>query len=383
MDDSLQVGAVVAGRYELTVLIGKGALGSVWVGVDRNTGRKVVVKFIAKSQNFASEYYTHLLDLNTKFSGQPSPYVVLPLDLGEIEEYWYQILPYYENVVSLDQMMRQHGSMPLGKAMSLVTSIARALSDVHRASFIHSDLKPSNILVSEVPTLNVYLIDFGMALPLEAEQTVMLVATYRYLHPNLSAVTRAGDSSDRVRFTFASEMVGPYIDIYAMGVVALEMLTGKADLAYPVTENRVSSLITERSPSVAEINSSILQRTSNLIFQMLSVGPNRENISAQSVAALAESIVNETPKESSPLVATPIRSTGSADQTSSSGGTATLVRELRAIATKLAETTAALIAGAGNVKVASPEIDEDTLHEVDMLFGNARGAKGSSPLMAL
>ena len=167
----LKNGDILAGRYKVTRLLSSGLFGNVYEAIDVDTERTYMIKVFWKeaTRNFP-EYIDHLRAVSKKLARPFFPHLLLPLHLGETEEYFY-IVQEFIDAKTLDFVIRDDAPLHPSVALAIVAQIAEALFSVHSNSVIHADVKPANILLSNSPDSlagssepNAYLIDFGMAM---------------------------------------------------------------------------------------------------------------------------------------------------------------------------------------------------------------------------
>jgi serine/threonine-protein kinase len=205
-------------RYELEELIAAGGMGQVWRGRDRLLDRPVAVKVLR------SEYADDPVFLE-RFRGEARhaaalnhPNIAAVLDYGESEDAGsgehlaYLVMELVEGA-PLSARISAEGPLEPEDALSVLRQTAAGLAEAHRAGMVHRDVKPANILVR--PDGRVKLTDFGIAWSAESVPltgTGQVIGTARYMSPEQAAGAR----------------VGPASDVYALGLVGYESLTGHA-----------------------------------------------------------------------------------------------------------------------------------------------------------
>jgi eukaryotic-like serine/threonine-protein kinase len=184
--------------------LGSGAYGEVWVGVDRNTGRRVAIKFYAHKQGVDWSLLSREVEKLVFLSADR--YVVQLLEVGWDAEPPFYVMEYLENG-SLDDLLRSGGALPTTAAVELFTEICRGLSHAHGKGVLHCDLKPANILLDQDHKPR--LADFGQS-RLSSEQTPAL-GTLFFMAPEQADLSSVPD----VRW-----------DVYALGAILHCLLTG-------------------------------------------------------------------------------------------------------------------------------------------------------------
>lgn len=220
--------ARTVGRYRLTTLLGEGGMGVVYLAERDDLGNRVAIKLLrdatlspARRERFASEQRT-LAQLN-----HPGIARIHDADTLDDATPWFA-MEYVDGLPITEHCERF--SLPVSRRLQLFRAVCEAVQHAHGHAVIHRDLKPSNILVTSGG--DVKLLDFGIAKQLEA-----LDATADQTRTGLRMMTPAYAAPEQVR----GDRVGTYTDVYALGVVLYELLTG-----------RLPFELTGRSPAEAE-----------------------------------------------------------------------------------------------------------------------------------
>lgn len=211
--DRLVSGEIVGNQYVIDRKLGRGGFGETYLARDtRLQGRSVVLKVLYDS---GSQNSADLANEVNALARIDHPGVVVPLDTGVLEDGRPYLVMQFVDGSTLAELIPQHGQ-PLSAAARIVEQIGDALAAVHAHCVLHRDLKPTNIMVQRLANGNDYvrLIDFGIARLLDnVGATSVLtqpVGTLDYMAPE-QFLGRSSRPSD----------------IYAMSVVAYELVTGK------------------------------------------------------------------------------------------------------------------------------------------------------------
>ena len=195
-------------RYELHELIGEGAFGRVYRGVDRRLARPVAVKVI-KPWWSEDPDWVRVLEREAQLLARVNdPGIVQIFDVGHAPEGMYYVAELVDGG-SLAQRIGR-GALPPWEACELATQLCSALGQAHSHGLVHRDVKPANVLISAGGRLKVG--DFGVALLAEgsSDGAVTVVGTPRYMAPEQAQ----------------GRLPTPATDIYSVGVVLYEMLCG-------------------------------------------------------------------------------------------------------------------------------------------------------------
>jgi len=221
-------GYVVAGKYELVRLLGRGSMREVWESRHRSLGEDVAVKLLTgdarwgHAENSSTAAGRFLLEAQVAAHlSAKTRHIVRVSDHGEERGLAYLVMELLEGH-TLEKWLMLRGEMPLGAVSSLVSQIARGLAVAHDEGVVHRDLKPGNIFLAqdEDGRRLVKLLDFGIARAMRATRAFasapgMLYGTPGYMSP------------EQLR---ASSRVDHRCDLWALATVAYEALTGELPL---------------------------------------------------------------------------------------------------------------------------------------------------------
>jgi len=222
---------VIAGRFRVLRKIGEGGMGTVYEAQHEVLPRRFAIKIlkpeVSRDQSFIERFKREAIAAGSV----EHPNVIYITDFGSMEDgSLYLVMEYLEGM-GLDELLSQHSRLPINRALPILAQVADALDAAHRMNVVHRDLKPENILLTEVRGQKdvVKVLDFGIA----------KVQTPKY--QNL-AVTMKGQVFGTAEYMSPEQATGEPLDgrsdIYAVGCLAYEMLTGDP----PFTGSAVSVL---------------------------------------------------------------------------------------------------------------------------------------------
>ncbi len=252
-ENELTRGALFAGRYEIIEELGEGGMGRVYRVADKKVREEVALKIVRPEissdretiDRFRNELKTARKIRHKNVTGM--------YDLGDDNGTYYITMEYVpgENLKSL---IKRVGQIPVRKALSTAKQICAGLAEAHRLGIIHRDLKPSNIMIDRAG--NVRIMDFGIARTLRGEGTTgagVIVGTPDYMSPEQVEGKGVDQTSD----------------IYSLGVVFFEMLTGKV----PFTGDTALSIAlkhkNEPPPDPREVNPQVPRDFSRIVLRCL------------------------------------------------------------------------------------------------------------------
>lgn len=204
--------------YEILHEVGRGGMGVVYKARQKNLNRIVAVKMILAGRHAGAQDRERFRREALAVAALKHPHIVQIFDVGEADGHPYLVLEYVEGGSLAQRLGRQQRPWPAPAAARLVETLARAMAYAHAQGVIHRDLKPGNILL-EVGTDLPKVTDFGLAkrldetLPTEGTKTGAVIGTPAYIAPEQAAGN--------------SRQVGAAADIYSLGAILYELLTGR------------------------------------------------------------------------------------------------------------------------------------------------------------
>ena len=207
----LHEGFVLGGRYTLNGRIASGGMADVWAGRDEVLHRDVAVKVMRPDIEHERLFALRFRDEAVHSAGLMHANIATVFDYGEDDGLAYLIVELVDGQ-PLSAVLRERGPLPHGEVRSIMGQAALALSVAHKARVVHRDVKPANIIVRRDGLVK--LTDFGIARALDASGHTMhgeLLGTPNYMSPEQVLGQAATEASD----------------LYALGIVAHEMLSGR------------------------------------------------------------------------------------------------------------------------------------------------------------
>ena len=199
------------GRFEIVSELGRGGMAVVYRARQRDLERTVALKVLPPELSLDKSYVARFLQEARSAAGLEHPHIVPIYEVGAADGFQYIAMKYIAGH-TLKDIVQQQGALSLEQTVTILEQVAQALDYAHSRGVIHRDIKPSNIMVAENGW--VYLTDFGLARGdttsgLTLAGTVM--GTPEYMSPEQAQ---------------GLATIGPPTDIYALGVVLYELLTG-------------------------------------------------------------------------------------------------------------------------------------------------------------
>lgn len=210
------------GRYEIRAELGRGGMARVYHAVDTLLQRPVALKVLAAQLSLDPEFIRRFEREATTAANLHHPAIVTIYDVGEQDGLYYIAMEYISGR-SLHAVLEERTTLGLGYAVSLLDPVARALDYAHAHGAVHRDIKPHNILIARDG--RVLLTDFGIAQTPDSDgerltRTGIFMGTPEYISPEQAEARRVDGRSD----------------LYALGVVAYEVITGRVPFSGPTPQ---------------------------------------------------------------------------------------------------------------------------------------------------
>jgi len=227
------VGAVFAERYELEELTGSGGMSHVYRARDRQLGRRVAIKILVSRYASDPQHVERFRNEAQAVARLTHPNIVTVIDRGEADGHQFIVFEYVEGE-NLKQLLARVGPLPVGRALDLTIEIGRALAFAHAQGVVHRDVKPQNVLLGAgTPKVT----DFGLAriVGMDGNTTTgTVVGTGDYIAPEQARGEAANEQSD----------------VYSLGVVLYELLTGEVPFTGDSVMEVVMRHVSEPAPDV-------------------------------------------------------------------------------------------------------------------------------------
>jgi predicted ATPase len=264
------------GSYEIVAEICRGGMGTVYRGIDRETGQTVAIKHL-KPELVASDP-----DMIERFNREGAalrqldhPNIVKMLGTVEEGDNHYLVLEYLSGG-SLDDLLQEEPRLPINMVLKISLELADALTRAHHVKIIHRDIKPSNVLIAEDGTPR--LTDFGVAYigsKIHITHSGFAVGTPQYFSPE----------------AINGEEIDSRSDIWAFGVMLFKMLTGKMPFEGEKIVGLLNAILTKPVPDLETLRADAPVALVDLVYRMLEKDRNARIPSVRQVGAELEAIL--------------------------------------------------------------------------------------------
>lgn len=281
-------GEIVAGKYRVETLLGEGGMGFVIAAEHVQLGRRVALKVLHPRALDSDEAVARFLHEARAAALLQSEHIARVTDVGTLDSGApYMVMELLEGT-DLAKVVEADAPLPIAEAADFVIQACEGLAEAHLNGIVHRDLKPANLFVTSrldgAPLVKV--LDFGISkskinAPVsELTSTSSLIGSPKYMSPEQMQDSRAVD---------------PRSDIWALGAILFEMLTGRPAFDAPTVATLCVKILNDPAPSLAETRDGTPKELDALVAKCLQKDPNAR---FQTVAELAEALAAFAPDES-------------------------------------------------------------------------------------
>ncbi|WNI24372.1 protein kinase domain-containing protein [Streptomyces sp. ITFR-16] len=269
-------GRLIGGRYELATILGQGGMGQVWTAYDQRLDRRVAVKLLRPDRVAGPVGGDAADELRRRFVREcrvtaqvDHPGLVTVHDAGSDGDDLYLVMGYVEGA-DLGDHLAEHSPYPWQWSVAVAAQLCAVLSAVHAVPIVHRDLKPRNVMVR--PDGTVLVLDLGVASVLDTDTT-------RLTHTG----TPIGSPAYMAPEQAMGGAVGPYTDLYALGVLLHELLSGDVPFAGSTALGVLHRHLYEAPRPVRQIRPEIPEPLEALVLRLLAKDPQHRPAGAQEV----------------------------------------------------------------------------------------------------
>ena len=256
-------GTILSNRYSIASIVGRGGMAEVYLAHDMVLDHAVALKLLKEQYVDSEEFRKRFRREAESIASLSHPNVVSAYDWGKTEDGRLYIAMEYVEGGTLAKRITRKGTMDPFEAAGIARQVALALAELHRCGVVHRDIKPHNIFLTGNPLDSIGAVklgDFGIARAVEATTvtgTSLVLGSVRYLSPEQAR----------------GESIGPWSDLYSLGVVLYEMLTRRvpfdADGPIAIAMKHVS----EAPPLPREVNPQVPEDLETITLRLLSKDP--------------------------------------------------------------------------------------------------------------
>ncbi|MDX1991503.1 MAG: protein kinase [bacterium] len=250
---------ILNGRYRLVAQQGSGGMAVIYKAVDLALQRTVAVKILRPSLMTDQSFIVRFQNEARSIANLSHPNIVTVHDVGNEGQTHYIVMEFIEGQ-DLKKIIRAQGALSVERALQYAISICAGIGFAHRAGIVHADVKPQNILINKDDVVKIT--DFGIAQALSDTQPTQR-ASVVWGSPHYFAPEQA-----------QGEKPTAAADVYAIGIVMFEMLTGRLPFTGANQQELALAHIRDRIPLVTEFNPSVPESLAKIVQRAMSKEPN-------------------------------------------------------------------------------------------------------------
>ena len=257
------------GHYEVESVLGRGAMGMVYLARDRRIGRRVALKTVHVEERFddeseANEFYKRLQREAELCGALQHPNIVTLYEPGYENNVIAWLATEYIDGESLRDRLKKRKPLPVGESVRIARDVLRGLAFAHTKGIVHRDIKPANILLTRAGEAK--LADFGIARPKDSNLTAIgeMLGTPSYMSPEQVKCTAVTARSD----------------LFSVGSVMYELLTGIKAFAANDVSSILKNVVDLEPKPLSEVNAEIPAPLSEFVLRLLAKSPEGRFASA-------------------------------------------------------------------------------------------------------
>ncbi|NOY28108.1 MAG: protein kinase, partial [Oligoflexia bacterium] len=253
------------GNFVIEKKLGEGGMGAVYLAVHPFLRTKVAVKVLSRRILGSPDAMARFRNEALTVARLRHESIVTVSDFGELDDKTPYIVMEYMQGQELTGLLRDRGPMPAGEVLKLLEPISGALQAAHEHGVVHRDLKPDNIFVLSRDPPRLKLLDFGIAKLLEGEDgpgltaSGMILGTPFYLSPE--------QGMGKV------DQIGPWSDIYSLGVILYQMLCGHTPFEEPSFALQIAAHVREQPPALVKQAPQVPEAVAEVVHLCLAKSP--------------------------------------------------------------------------------------------------------------
>ena len=291
-----RLASALAERYRIERELGQGGMATVYLAEDLKHHRRVAVKVLRPelAATLGPERFAREIEVAARLQ---HPHILGLIDSGDSGGFFYYVMPYVEGE-TLRERLARGGELPVPEAVRLLGEMAEALATAHRAGVVHRDIKPENVMLSGRHAM---VMDFGVAKAVteaSGDHTLtsagVALGTPAYMAPEQASADPHMDGR---------------VDIYALGVVGYEMLTGATPFPGLNPQQTLAAHVTRAPVPVGQVRDGLSPALDTAVMRCLAKRPADRFQTADELVAALEPLASPsggiTPTQTRPIPAVP------------------------------------------------------------------------------
>ncbi len=278
------------GHYQIVAPLGEGGMAAVYKAYQPNMERYVAIKVLPRHMSSSDEFVERFRREARMLAKLQHPNILSVFDYGEQDGYPYIVMPFVQSG-TLSEALRDH-PLTFAEINAIISQIGGALAYAHAHGMIHRDVKPSNVLIDE--TGNCLLTDFGLARMTEASIKITssgaVMGTPAYMAPEQGTGAKIDQRSD----------------IYSLGIILYEMLTGRVPYTAETPIAVVVKHIQDPLPSARKINPKLPESIELILMKALAKNPDDRYQNAEDLVHALQAAISTMELEANVITRAPI-----------------------------------------------------------------------------
>lgn len=254
------------GQYQIIKSIGQGGMARIYLAYQPSIGREVAIKVLSPTLQENASFVNQFSQEVEVIAHLQHPQIIPVYDFGKQDDQLYIVMAYIRGGTLAERIDGAPGGLPDEETIRLLDLISKGLDYAHSKGIVHRDLKPNNILMDESD--HPYIADFGLAKLTEGKielTNTLMTGTAAYMAPEIA---QSGKSTKRA-------------DIYALGIILFEMLTGELPFQGETPYKMLSAHIHKPVPNIRQIRPELSEAVQTVIDKALAKDPVNRFASAR------------------------------------------------------------------------------------------------------
>ncbi|MFX0200510.1 MAG: protein kinase, partial [Candidatus Hodarchaeota archaeon] len=267
--EEILLGITFIERYEIIEELGMGGMGRVYLALDKKLDREVALKFLDESIQKDEKARKRLLREAKSAAALDHPFICKIYDADETADKTFIVMEFIKGE-NLSEKVRKR-PLPLKDTFRIISEVADALEEAHKKGIVHRDLKPSNIMIT--PQGHAKVMDFGIAKRVYSEEEMLsrTITKDTLTHEGSIIGTLAYMSPEQAR----GEQVDSKSDIFSLGIIFYELLSGKSPFSRANTAETLSAILGDQSSPISVKPKKLYPYVDKILQKSLAKNPQK------------------------------------------------------------------------------------------------------------